>query len=134
MLLIPLTPEYICPTGYKKSPFLSKGDVSKKYRTIEFGITREMLLTKSQILSLPCLDPQEVQSLRETVSGGSREGPRGGGGGPASPLFLDQTGSQGPKKFFWRPPPPYPRVRMTGPPVISRSGSGIDRGDTPRGN
>ena len=69
--------DYMCRTGYEKSPFLSKADVSKKYRTIERGITREMLLTKSQFSSLPCLDPQEIQSLRETVSGGSRRGARG---------------------------------------------------------
>ena len=45
MLLIPLTLEYMCRTGIKKSPILSKADVSKKYRTIECGITGEMLLT-----------------------------------------------------------------------------------------
>ena len=73
MLRIPLTLEYMCPTGYEKSPFLSKADVSKKYRTIECGITREMLLIKSQILSLPCLDLQEIQSLRETVPTPYRE-------------------------------------------------------------
>ena len=28
----------------------------------------------------------------------------GGGARPPSPLFLDQT--EGPKTFFWRPPPP----------------------------
>ena len=63
----------MCPTGYEKSPFLSKADVSKKYRTIECGITREMLLIKSQILSLPCLDLQEIQSLKETVPTPYRE-------------------------------------------------------------
>ena len=73
MLRIPLTLEYMCPTGYEKSPFLSKADVSKKYRTIECGITKEMLLIKSQILSLPCLDLQEIQSLRETVPTPYRE-------------------------------------------------------------
>ena len=39
--------------------------------------------------------------------------------GPAF-LFLDQTeaASEGQKKFFWRPPPPYLRVWMTGCPPL----------------
>ena len=52
-----------------------------------------------------------------------RGGPRGGGGGDGrgwAPLYFWTK----PKKIFWgdRPPPPYLRVWMIGPPLISRSG------------
>ena len=48
---------------------------------------------------------------------------RAQGRGP--PLFLVQTEAQRAKKIFLGdPPPPYLRVWMTGPPLISRSGSG----------
>lgn len=48
------------------------------------------------------------------VSGGSK----GGAGGPALPLFLDQTKARraGKKTFKDSPPPPYLRVLMTRPP------------------
>ena len=47
-------------------------------------------------------------------SGGSRGGARGG---PAPPLFLDQTEARRAEKFFGRPaPPPYVRVWITGHP------------------
>ena len=52
------------------------------------------------------------------VSGGSREGARGRGGGP--PLFLDQTEAQrAEKNLFGDSLPPYLRVWMIGPPGLS---------------
>jgi len=57
--------------------------------------------------------------------------PGEGPGGPASPLFLDQTEARRAEKMFLEtahPPTPYHRVWMTGPPLlISRSGSGTEK-------
>ena len=49
-------------------------------------------------------------------------------GYPGLPLFLDQTETQGPKKFGGgRPaPPPNLRVWMSGTPLIWRSASATD--------
>ena len=51
------------------------------------------------------------------------------GRGPGFTLFLDQTEAQRAEKFLGETaphPPPYLRVWMTGPPIISRSGSGTE--------
>ena len=56
------------------------------------------------------------------VSGGSRGGARGGGGRP--PIFLDQTGVRGPKKYFLEPAPPHLGIWMTAPTPLSQ---GLDR-------
>ena len=52
-------------------------------------------------------------------SGGSRGGAWKARAAPLFFLFLDQTEALRAKKnFFGRPPPPYLRVWMTGPPLI----------------
>ena len=54
------------------------------------------------------------------------EGPRGPAPSPPPTLFLDQTEAQRTEKIFLEttPTPPYLRVWIANPPVISRSGSG----------
>ena len=52
------------------------------------------------------------------------EDPEEGPGGPGPRIFRPNWGLKGRKKFFCRPPPPpYLRVWMTSPLLISRSGS-----------
>ena len=53
-------------------------------------------------------------------SGGSR----GGGRGARPTYFKSKLRPEGPNKIFWRPPPPFLRVWMTGPPSPLISGSG----------
>ena len=43
--------------------------------------------------------------------------PGEGPGGPAPSYFYTKLRPEGPKTFFWRLPPPYLRVWMTGPPL-----------------
>ena len=60
-------------------------------------------------------------------SGGSSEG----AWGACPPSFRSKWGPKAWKKFFLRPPPPYLRVWMTAPPLIS--GSGWPRPPLPQG-
>ena len=56
-------------------------------------------------------------------SGGSR----GGGRGARPTYFKSKPRPEGPNKIFWRPPPPFLRVWMTGPlSPPPASGSGTD--------
>jgi len=63
----------------------------------------------------------ELACRQHLVNGG---GSRGGARGSRPPLFLDQTEAQKAENFFWipaptHPPPPYLRVWMTAPPLLS---------------
>ena len=51
-----------------------------------------------------------------------------GGRGARPTYFKSKLRPEGRNKIFWRPPPPFLRVWMTGPPspLISASGSGTD--------